>query len=78
MLGELDWHDTKEEEHGFYHAVDDDERLEGEGSDARRWSLPDPDAVPGSREQNGKLGLRATARLSFEFCLLWVSYLWKC
>ncbi|KAJ9376130.1 hypothetical protein DTO063F5_8973 [Paecilomyces variotii] len=71
LLGELDWHDTKEEEHGFYHAVDDDERLEGEGSDARRWSLPDPDAVPGPREQNGKLGLRATARLSFEFCLLW-------
>ncbi|KAL1855462.1 hypothetical protein Plec18167_007116 [Paecilomyces lecythidis] len=73
LLGELDWHDSKEEEeeHGFYHAVDDEERLEEDDMDARRWSLRDPDIVPVPRERSGKLGLRATARLSFEFCLLW-------
>ncbi|GAD98943.1 conserved hypothetical protein [Paecilomyces variotii No. 5] len=73
LLGELDWHDSKEEEeeHGFYHAVDDEERLEGDDMDARRWSLRDPDFMPVPRERSGKLGLRATARLSFEFCLLW-------
>lgn len=45
---------------------------EGEQAEASRLSLLESDMG----EPSGKLGLRATARLSFQFCLLWVS--WQC
>lgn len=68
LLRHLDSSDPKAEEQrgilhaGSFDAFDD----EGRGNDAIE-NLPEL-----SEEADGKLGLRATAKLSLQFCLLWV------
>lgn len=46
---------------------------EGEGAEASRLGLLESDVHGGELSSAGKLGLKATARLSFQFCMLWVS-----
>ncbi|KAJ5620622.1 hypothetical protein N7510_004606 [Penicillium lagena] len=67
LLRQLDSHNPKaEEEQGFLHAAGvEDEFHGGEGRESAQFVRSmrnDPDA---------KLGLKATAKLSFQFCLLW-------
>ena len=59
LLNHLDSHDLKAEEESILRSGSDEE----DG----RFPQPSEDA------SNGKLGLKATARLSFQFCFLWVS-----
>ncbi|KAJ5152337.1 hypothetical protein N7492_010632, partial [Penicillium capsulatum] len=72
LLRHLDSSDPKAEEQrgilhaGSFDAFDD----EGRANDAIE-NLPDL-----SKEDDGKLGLRATATLSIQFCLLWVCTYW--
>lgn len=59
FLNHLDSHDPKAEEESMLRSGSDEE----DGQFAReRQDSP-----------NGKLGLKATAKLSIQFCLLWVS-----
>jgi solute carrier family 35 protein F5 len=59
LLRHLDSHDPKAEEESMLHHDSDEE-----GGRFRRPSQGGPDQ---------KLGLKATAKLSVQFCLLWVS-----
>ncbi|KAJ5832185.1 hypothetical protein N7474_000496 [Penicillium riverlandense] len=68
LLRHLDSHDPKaEEEQAILHAAAAEDDFHGherrESAQYVRSMLKDP---------NAKLGLKATAKLSFEFCLLWV------
>lgn len=59
FLNHLDSHDPEAEEESILHSGSDEE--DGRFAPERQ----DP--------PNGKLGLKATAKLSIQFCLLWVS-----
>lgn len=60
FLNHLDSHDPKDEEESMLRSGSDEE-------DGGRLSRERQDAP------SGKLGLKATAKLSIQFCLLWVS-----
>lgn len=60
FLKHLDSHDPKAEEESILRSGSDEE--------GGRFPQPSEDA------SNGKLGLKATAKLSVQFCLLWVSH----
>lgn len=71
-------HGSKADAQGAYRAapIDDEEDIvveEGEGAEASRLGLLESDVHGGELSSAGKLGLKATARLSFQFCMLWVS-----
>jgi solute carrier family 35 protein F5 len=59
LLKHLDSHDPKAEEESMLHSGSDEE--------GGRFEQPSRNAP------SGKLGLKATAKLSVQFCLLWVS-----
>lgn len=68
MLGHLDSNDPEAEEQAIlYQEVVN--REEGDEDDIRAAGLP------AQQDESSKLGLRATAKLSFQFCILWVSQL---
>ncbi|KAL1999992.1 hypothetical protein VTN02DRAFT_3707 [Thermoascus thermophilus] len=69
-------HDSKADAQGAYRAapIGDEEDIvveEGEGAEASRLGLLESDIHGGGSSGAGKLGLKATARLSFQFCMLW-------
>lgn len=68
MLGYLDSSDPEAEEQAiFYHEVLN--REEGDEDDIRTSGLP------AHQNKSSKLGLKSTAKLSLQFCILWVSTL---
>jgi solute carrier family 35 protein F5 len=59
------------------HHLDSDDPKQGEEGDYLRAGTLDYESGGDERDlgpkaDNGKLGLKATAKLSFQFCLLWV------
>lgn len=59
------------------HHLDSDDPKHGEERDYLRTGSLDYESGgderdPGPKTDEGKLGLKATAKLSFQFCLLWV------
>lgn len=68
MLGYLDSSDPEAEEQAIlYHEVLN--REEGNEDDIR------PSGLPAQQDEPSKLGLKSTAKLSLQFCILWVSML---
>lgn len=82
LLNHLDSSDPKLEEQRILedeHAlVNERERESSEGEDEGYSEEPNSrrgvGLGPGSYKESSRLGLKATARLSFEFCLLWVGF----
>lgn len=68
LLKHLDSHDPKAEEEQaiLYAAAVEDDLYDHEGRASAQY------VRPMRNDPNAKLGLKATAKLSFEFCLLWV------
>lgn len=67
LLRHLDSRDDRTEEQSIRHAAGFDEEVYGDdGAESSRYLRSVRD------DSNSKLGLRATAKLSFQFCLLWV------
>lgn len=70
LLNHLDSPDPKAEERRIledaqvYNGEDTEDELDGDDSSYRR--------LRASNSESSRLGLRATAKLSFEFCMLWV------
>ncbi|BCR98036.1 DUF3955 domain-containing protein [Aspergillus luchuensis] len=71
LLEHLDSHDTNVEARGILSHNAGGERWRSEDEDPETWAGARFNAA--SRGQPSKLGLKATAKLSFEFCLLWFS-----
>ncbi|GKZ59562.1 hypothetical protein BDQ94DRAFT_169134 [Aspergillus welwitschiae] len=71
LLEHLDSHDTNVEARGILSHDASGEHWRSEDEDPETWAAARFDAA--SRGQQSKLGLKATAKLSFEFCLLWFS-----
>ena len=67
LLRYLDSEDSKADERTILRSGSfDDEARDGDDFEAARYPLTREDA------ENEKLGLKATAKLSFQFCLIWV------
>ncbi|GKZ28851.1 hypothetical protein AbraIFM66950_001102 [Aspergillus brasiliensis] len=71
LLEHLDSHDTNAEAQGILGHEAGGGRWRSEDGDPETWATARFNATSGG--QPSKLGLKATAKLSFEFCLLWFS-----
>ena len=67
LLGELDSHEATEETRPFLTLEDEDDTEMGDTGRPPQAAREAQSAV-----SSGKLGLKATAKLSLEFCMLWV------
>lgn len=70
LLRQLDSHDPDAETQGILHH-EASRNSEDALDDPEAWNEDRP-APEGKYREDSKLGLRATAKLSFEFCMLWV------
>lgn len=70
LLNHLDATDPKAQEQRLLdHAGDEDDEEEGGGADSDESQSQRSQPV---LKESARLGLRETAKLSFEFCMLWV------
>ncbi|KAJ5587362.1 uncharacterized protein N7459_003127 [Penicillium hispanicum] len=69
LLRHLDSADPKTEEESILRGGSFDDEVRGRDEIERQQY-----AQPGAKGSDVKLGLRATAKLSFQFCLLWANY----
>lgn len=76
LLRHLDSHDPDSETQSILHH-DTGRDSEDAISDPEGWNAARL-APEGKYQESSKLGLRATAKLSFEFCMLWVRTRFHC